>query len=307
MASIIAKIKKHGILKSFQIATTLLTFYLNRIPGQIKISLAKNIASCDGILIKNIQGNPMVLDLNEVGISHELFLTGIHEAESTAEIRDEIKPGMSIVEIGANIGYYAIIEAKIIGESGKIYAFEPSPTNMKTLKTNIALNSLDNIFTTYPYGVGSKSADQEFFLMSKGNMSSFVPRKEDNIIKKVGTVNIKVVSLDDFFGINSVKIDYVRMDVEGFEFEVIKGMEGILTAEISPKGLFIEVHSELLNNMGSSCKEFIEHMVKMGYEIKRSRYRGKREICVSSTDKLLDHKLREIGYWETFFVKDQRS
>jgi FkbM family methyltransferase len=303
MQSLLDKINKHGITGSFKIAIDLPTNYVKKLPYRIKIKLEQKKA-CKGLIIKDVQGSLMVLDLSDVGISHELLLTGVHEAESTKQIRREIKSGMTILEIGANIGYYSLIEAQLVGEKGKIYAFEPSPINMKLLKTNIALNSLENIVEAYPYGVGSKTAKRKFYLMSKGNMSSFVPRKEDSIIKTLDTIDVEVVSLDKFFGINSVSIDYVRMDVEGFEFEVIKGMNRILTSEKCPMGLFIEIHSESLNNNGSSCKEFVNYVTNMGYKIKKARYRGKEEISVISTDGLLNHSLREKGYWETFLIKN---
>lgn len=306
MEKIFEKIKKHGIISSLKIAVNILANYFCTFPDKIRIKI-ELMKSCNGMVIKNILGNAMVLDLNEVGISRELFITGVHEAESTKQIQEEIKPGMTIIEAGANIGYYSLIEAKIIGENGKIYAFEPSPVNMKLLKTNIALNSLEDNFETFPYGVGSKNEKRAFILMSKGNMSSFVPRREDKVIKSLGSINVKVVKLDDFWNRDLVSIDYVRMDVEGFEFEIVKGMKNILSSKNCPVGLFIEIHSELLNSNGSSCKAFLIYMAELGYEIKKARYRGKEKISVESMNELLNHSLRENGYWETFFIKNDRN
>jgi hypothetical protein len=67
--------------------------------------------------------------------------------------------------------------------------------------------------------------------------------------------------------------------------------------------MFIEVHSELLHRRNSSAKEFITHLAGHGYEVSKSFYRGRQDISVSSTSEILNHKLLEVGYWETFFRK----
>ena len=303
MEHIFHKIKKHGMVGSFKVAANL----VNEVPDKLKIAVARS-RSYNGLLIKEVQGNQMILDLNDVGISHELLLTGIHEAESTKQFRQEIKPGMHILEVGANIGYYALIGSQLIGDNGRITAFEPSPRNMNLLKANISLNSLDEIITTYPFGAGSKSGKERFYIMSKGNMSSFISRDEDRIIKTLDYIDVEMVRLDDFLSEHNMSVDYVRMDVEGYELEIIKGMERVLTSKEAPQGLFIEIHSDLLNKIaGSSCETFVNLLLEMNYDIKKARYRGKEETSVTSSSELLSHKLREKGYWEAFFVKNRAT
>jgi FkbM family methyltransferase len=306
METLFEKIAKHGIKNSSIMGTRLLFHHIKKTPDRIRIQIMKQM-SADGFILKKVQNNMMMLDLNDVGISHELLLTGVHEALSTKQIRKEIKAGMTIVEVGANIGYYSLIEAQIIGDEGKIYAFEPSPKNFKLLTTNIALNGFEGIFETHPNGIGNKSETQKFFLLSKGNMSSFLHRKEDKVIKTEGAVDVQIIRLDDFFDSKEDTIDYVRMDVEGYEFEVLRGMEKILSSNRGPQGLFIEVHSELLNNIGSSCEAFLHYLRGFGYDISIARFRGKEELRVDSMEELLNHELREQGYWEVFFKKVKPS
>ena len=293
------KIKKHGVAGSLKIIGN----KLNEVPDLLKVKFAQQ-RSYDGVIVKNIQGSSMILDIKDVGISHELLLTGVHESESTKQIRSEIKPGMNILEVGANIGYYLLIESKLIGDQGRIYAFEPSPVNMRMLKANIALNNIDNLVTTYPHGVGNEAGMQKFYIMSKGNMSSFITRAEDRIIKTRDHIDVEIIRVDDFFKEEAVQFDYVRMDVEGYELEVLKGMQNILTSENSPRGMFIEVHSELLNKIADcSCESFLGFMKGMGYGIKVSRFRGRDDIKVHSTEEMMQHPNRELGYWEAFFEK----
>lgn len=251
------------------------------------------------LAVRKILDQQMIVDLDDEGISRKLFFKGIHEPLSTAQYMKEIKPGMTIVEVGSNIGYYAILGAKIVGETGKVFAFEPNPDNYHLLKMNIALNGWENLFETFPYGVGAENGSSTFYMMNKGNTSSFIQRNDSTInIEKELTV--KMVCLDDFFE-DQTGIDYFRMDVEGYELEVIKGMENILKSDKKPRGAFIEVHSALLNKMGSSARKFVDMMQDYGYRVKLGRYRGLAEYTIETNQAFLAHDLREEGYWEVFF------
>lgn len=255
--------------------------------------------SCDGFVIKNIHNNKMLLDISDMGISKELVLTGWHEKNSSKFIQKEIKEGMSIVEIGANIGYYTLIEANIIGKNGHIYAFEPNLKNMQNLKTNIHLNSYEDMVSFYPFAIGGENTTADFYVADFGNLSTFAKREDNLCDYKIQKT--KVVKLDDI--LRGKKIDYFRMDVEGYETEVIKGMHEILSSQEAPYGMFIEVHSELLHKLNSTAKEFINKLSGYGYDVKKSFYRGKLDISVENTQDLLSHELLEKGYWETFFYK----
>lgn len=255
----------------------------------------------NGKYLKQVQGSLMNLDIRDIGISKELILTGIHEKNSTAHFKKTIKEGMHIGEFGANIGYYALIASNIVGENGLIYAFEPSFENYKQLKNNITLNNKQNIFKLINKGIGAKNQTMQFYVSSKGNMSSFIKREEYGDIKNIDTLNIDVIKADDFFVNN--QLDFVRMDVEGFELEIIEGMHDILSRENKPKGLFIEVHSELLHKRNTSASNFINKLCNYGYEIDIAFFRGLSEISVSSKTELLNHHILEKGYWETFFKK----
>jgi len=122
-------------------------------------------------------------------------------------------------------------------------------------------------------------------------------------LKTTRQVKVRVVAMDDFFDENTT-IDYFRMDVEGYEDEIIKGMGRLLTRQNRPAGCFIEVHSELLHKLGSSALDFASRMKAMGYGIKRASYRGRTDIQVAGNRAFERHPLREKGYWEAFFSLD---
>ena len=82
----------------------------------------------------NINNCKMKILSKDEGISSELIIYGVHEPLTTKLILSEVKPGMTILDIGSNIGYYAILESNLIGTTGKIYSIEPSPINFKIIR-----------------------------------------------------------------------------------------------------------------------------------------------------------------------------
>lgn len=258
-------------------------------------------ANSNGEIQKEVQGSQMVLNLNDEGISRELALYGVHESNSTREVKRLVKPGMKILEVGANIGYYAILETKLAGKDGFLYAFEPSPFNVDLLERNLALNGIKNC-EVHGKAAGAENMNTKFFVAKKSNLSSFIQRDGMDMADMAHEgkiIDVDVVRLDDFF--SDKDIDFIRMDVEGYEREILKGAEKLLTRENPPKNFFIEVHSELLHKKNSSAKEIIDYLRQYGYEVIKSFYRGRSDIVTASTEELLGHPLLEKGYWETFF------
>jgi FkbM family methyltransferase len=294
----IDSIKKEGFIKTIP-KIYLAIYYWQKAFRRNFIFFFYKLKARNGRYLKTIHENRMLLNINDVGISKELILTGIHEKNSTAYFKTILKEGMQIGEFGANIGYYALLASNLIGNQGKIYAFEPSPVNFKELKQNITLNKKESYFNLINKGVGAENAVMKFYISTKGNMSSFIKREESGEIKNIKVIDVEVIKADEYF--KDKPLDFVRMDVEGFETDIIKGMHEILSRPGKPSGLFIEVHSELLHKRNSSAGVFIKLLAGYGYEVVKAFYRGRADNQVSSTSELLNHKYLEKGYWETFF------
>lgn len=255
-----------------------------------------------GVVVRNVQGSRMKLDLSDEGISRELYLTGVHEPDSTPQFRDEIKPGMVLLEIGANIGYYTLIALKRLGPNGSILALEPSPVNLHALSENLRLNDADGRVKVIPHAAGSKPGVLPFYMMPRRNQSTFIMSDEYNVPETV--IDVELLTIDDLLKEESVKVDYFRMDVEGYEAEVVEGMVETLTRDDGPFGAFIEIHPSVLKKSGSSGSSFVARMEELGYQIKIAHYNGWSEPVVYSNSEFFAHPLRETsGCWEVFFVR----
>ncbi len=250
----------------------------------------------DGKIMKKVQGSKMLLDLNDLGIGRELALYGVHEKNSTEEVKRVIKPGMKILELGANIGYYALIETKLAGPTGHLYAVEPSPYNFDLLKRNLDLNNIRNA-DLHQAAFGEKRGKVKFYMYDRSNLSSFIKREDMGM--ETTEIDVDMITLDDFLKLKTA--DFIRMDVEGYELEILKGATQVLSSDSKPKYFFIEVHSDLLHKKNSSGREIIELLAKYGYEVRKSFWRGRGDIIATTTKEMLEHSLLEVGYWETFF------
>ncbi|MCJ7662339.1 MAG: FkbM family methyltransferase, partial [Anaerolineales bacterium] len=153
-------------------------------------------------------------------------------------IRDHlIQPGDVILECGAHHGRSTIVLSNWVGSEGKVVAFEPHPKNAENLQKNIDLNNLRNIILEQK-AVGQRNGR----IQITGESNSLV------ITKGTG-VEVEMTSLDEYFDLNPT---FLRIDVEGFEVEVLKGAKNILATR--PK-LAIEIHTRTLKHFDSSVDD----------------------------------------------------
>ena len=189
---------------------------------------------------KRIHGSWMDLDLRDRGISRTLLLFGTREEEHRIILGRVLRDGMTIFDIGANIGYYVLMERKLIGPAGKIVACEPSPENVALLKNNLTLNGCTNV-AVLPVAISDRPATKTFFLSEMSNLGTFHPTgaaKDGHNGKQVDVEALTVPQLMDDHG----RPDLIRMDIEGHEVEAFNGMlKAVATGRMAPMILF-ETH-----------------------------------------------------------------
>ena len=215
-------------------------------------------------IVKNIQGSDMLLNPNDGGISTDLLLDGIREPLIGAKYRELLKEGMTVYDIGANIGYYALQEASLVGKSGHIYAIEPVSENSRILELNIALNRYENV-EVYNKAIGECQRVGEINISPMSNMCSMV--KREGYREYSGERLVEVDTVDNFMR-GKRPPDVIRMDTEGYEVQIVQGMEQLLKSK-KPLILFIEIHFDVLLD---SVIPMLSTLKKYGFEIKAAAY-----------------------------------
>lgn len=192
----------------------------------------------------------------------------------------------TIFDVGANIGYYTLQFAQ--RTDGKVYAFEPMNYLYKTLLKNIELNELNNVYPEKKI-VSDQVGKQRIYFSGMDNTAASSVVNQTEIYEDVSSIN-----LDQFCKEKNVEsIDLIKIDVEGFELKVLKGLTEMLKSH-KVRHLFIEIVERHLERAGNSSEELIHFMNQFsykGYSIKSvsiEKYEiGNDESLVYFTDKIL--------------------
>ncbi|MGC1414514.1 MAG: FkbM family methyltransferase [Candidatus Acidiferrum sp.] len=164
------------------------------------------------------------------------FVYGTWEPEFSRAVTSAAKQGMTVIDIGAHIGFHTLLFAKCVGPTGRVFSFEPLPENFDLLRKNVELNNLTQV----------RAFDKAVFSRA-GEITISVPDDQPNsgngsacLEKGVKQFRVNAVSLDAFCEEFSIRPDILKMDVEGAEYEVLKGAERVI-AQFRPM-LLIELH-----------------------------------------------------------------
>ena len=178
-------------------------------------------------------------------------------------ITNELKAGDVAIDVGTNIGSVLVKMADKIGKLGKVYGFEPSENRFKKAENRIQFEDLHNA-ELIQLALGSRN---EFVEMSSPDPTNLGRNRVTKSHLEKGKV--KCVTLDSWVKEKTLtKIDFIKIDVEGFEFEVLSGMTQVLK-NLGPI-LFIEVDDDNLKTQGSSAAELLDFIKKFGYTIEDS-------------------------------------
>jgi FkbM family methyltransferase len=210
---------------------------------------------------RNIFSFQMYLDLNDKGISRTLWLFGERELDHKWIMQQTLKPGDKVLDIGANIGYYVLLEDSLVGPSGRLIAVEPSETNVNLLERNLTLNSVKA--QVICAAVSSDSGQKEFWLASASNLNTF--HKEyltdrGDSPRKVDVETLTVREICDKYG----AIDYLRMDIEGHEVEVLDSIYRDRAALATRPSIVFETHTGAYNETHNIVRS-LSQLVEIGY------------------------------------------
>lgn len=186
------------------------------------------------------------------GMSSLIRLFGIHEPHATKATMKLLKPGMKVIDIGANLGYYAFIEARAVGDEGFVYAIEPAPDSYAHLEAGAKANEFKNI-RTYPLAIGDSTGHAMMNIGMMSNSSNMLHLEDESLLSTWasdhltnsmnGKVEVFQTTLDKFCKDNYIKqVDYLRMDTEGYEIQIMEGAWETVSDMGKGSIIFMETH-----------------------------------------------------------------
>jgi FkbM family methyltransferase len=191
------------------------------------------------------------------------LLSGGFEAAEILFVKKYLQPGMTVLDIGAHHGLYTLLASKRVGANGKVVAFEPSPRERKQLRRNVLLNFSFNVHIE-PLALGKESSDADLHLV-EGGEDGCNSLRPPVVSSSTRPVRVKVAPLDEFLqGARIPVVDFVKLDVEGAELDVLKGAEKLLHGGARPVFL-VEVYDIRTRPWGYDAREIVQFLSRAGF------------------------------------------
>jgi len=239
------------------------------------------------LIIKLFTNQDFLIDLNDDGLSTDLFFYRKREAHATDFLLDYFKNKRLdlFVDIGANKGYYTVLLGNL---TKNIVAIEPVIKNYNFLLINLKLNSLEKKTIAMAIALGSKKEEKRILIPKNHNLARILGNKERIDKLNYETQKVTIDTLDNLFledkflsrTLSNSKNILLKMDVEGWEAEVLKGSKKII--EQKAPIIFLELHIKILGEKNS--RELLLFLSSQGYKVRKC-YAEPPSVWYSSTIK----------------------
>ena len=194
-----------------------------------------------------------------------IYYLGTSEIATRDLLNQLVKPGMTVVDVGAHLGEFALRAARLTGTKGMVYAFEPQPEIVAFLEHNIQINSCTNV-KAEKVALGENDGQVEFEITREPSTSSLAASQPRGTISRIV---VETRSLDSFLQeVKQTRVDFMKVDVEGAEFLVFRGAENLLSqpADDAPVILF-EYAPDNYQRFGFESEEVLQWLESKGYKL----------------------------------------
>ena len=248
-----------ALLNFKQFVKRLLPFGKRGFPARANASAAvDSTLTVDELPVVPVHGNDLRLRIDQWDSLDLLKQT--FEPSEVKLVKQLVKPGQTVLDVGANIGYYTLLFSRLVQTSGQVVAFEPDPQNAAILHRNLDENGCGNV-SLHQVAVGDRAATTRLFRCDgNGGMH----RLYDSICCSEKYVEVSTVVLDSVLAATP-RIDFIKMDIEGYEYFALQGMRSILTKHAPT--LMTEFSPFALAETGVTATAMIQFFADQGYTI----------------------------------------
>jgi len=213
-------------------------------------------------------GISLTVDLKEK-FWRQIATHGTHERDLEKFLISVLKPGNIVLDIGAHVGIYTVIAAKLVKDKGYVYSFEPDPHNFESLQRSVFINKFKNV-STVRLALGDEDRDRVTFYRSDDFYGSLqiidTVYGEKEKLKQVESYEMCMRTLDSFLMETGIShVDVVKIDVDGPELMVLLGTRELLGSNTPPM-LVVEV-SRYIYDWGYGYEDLHNFLTNFGYQI----------------------------------------
>ncbi|MDO8558266.1 MAG: FkbM family methyltransferase [bacterium] len=214
------------------------------------------------------------VDGKDLCLAPALMEDGVWEPRLTSFMRNVLRPGMTVVDIGANIGYFSILAAAEIGKGGKVFAFEPGRRNIELMKKNIEVNDFRNIVVVCA-AVTAASGQTTLYTSETdyGDHRSYPVAQERSYVRGVpvgeklrGEELVDAIALDDYFKEFIGTVNFIKMDIEGAEYYALQGMKNLLRQSVNVV-VMTEFWPGGMEVARTSPQMFLDEVRSLGFDV----------------------------------------
>ena len=251
----VGKIKRFGVLGTVAMVGHALNYYTRK-------HVLRRAS-----LVRKIHDYRLRIDLHDPGLSRDVAVRGTREEQLKYVIDRVVGPGDVILDVGANIGYYTIMLSKLVGETGMVYAIEPEPRNFERLQKNVQLNGIESIVETHQIGASDAVGTGTLHVSRRSNLHSFLGPTGADDTKGDQSIELPLTDVSTFIR-GKRPVDLLRMDIEGYEVEVISGLEAAVVDGSWTGKILFECHFPRYDDDSHSMRKPLRMLFENGYRAK---------------------------------------
>jgi FkbM family methyltransferase len=249
----------------------------------------------------DVLGHTMYLNPADAVVCPALFHEGCFEPFETDLVAREIQKGDVVIDIGANIGYYTLLFARLVGETGKVIAFEPDPDNFRLLKKNVLANGYGNVILIQK-AVAHITGPLRLFVCGMNKGDHRVYDSHDGR----ASIEIDATTLDDALAAYPGRVDFIKMDIQGSEPGALLGMHRTLARNPRVK-MISEFWPIGIQRFGANPEQYLRQLTELGFRLWDIDARAERLTAVTIADLLARYLAETEDFTILFCVRQPDS
>ncbi len=251
----------------------------------------------DRVLLRTANGYKMFVDSRDVSIAPHLILEGVYEEHTDAAIKSLIRPGMHILEIGANVGLFTMLMCHRTGSRGSVLSFECDPTLARIAGDNIELNGFSHIGSIDERAVSDRPGRLSFYTAERhrggGTLVEGLQQIPQLKTSERRHIDVEATTIDAILRDRPKGFDFVKVDAEGAESAIVQGGKSLLGDRDKPLMFMMEFAPKFVERAGSNPREHLAELLSFGFDLTRVDER-KRKIVPATPEELLQREFSDI-------------
>jgi FkbM family methyltransferase len=187
------------------------------------------------VLLKTANGFKLYVDSRDISIAPHLILDGVWEEWTEAVLRQLLRPGMTVVEAGANVGYFTLVMARAVGATGRVVSFECDPELAALARDNVEINGLHRVARIEERALGERTGHVTFYRTDRhrggGSLIAGLEQIPHNATDQRSAIEVEMTTLGAWTGNAKTYPDFLKLDAEGAEPAILRGGAALLDSD----------------------------------------------------------------------------